>query len=389
MARSMRAAGCRPGMMVHVAYGYGLFTGGLGAHDGAQRLGCAVVPVSGGMTERQVQLITDFKPDVVMVTPSYMLAIVDEMRKLGLNPRKCSLKIGIFGAEPWTNAMREEMESELDIDALDIYGLSEVIGPGVASECVETKDGPTVWEDHFYPEIVDPATGAVLPDGEHGELVLTSLTKEAMPVIRYRTRDLTPAAAGHRAHDAADGEGHRPLRRHDHPARRQRLSRPRSRSRSSSAAVSRPITCIELGREGRLDTMNVLVEARPERGRPGDARLSRSRSSPITSRRWSASRCASPSSTPARSTARSARPSASSTCGRRTRRGSPQTQPASSRRATVSITRMPSSLSLRQGSAANCLAAGLVEIAGVLDADLLQRLEAVGGEAGRQHGERA
>ncbi len=196
VARSIRAAGGRPGMMVHVAYGYGLFTGGLGAHYGAERLGCTVIPVSGGMTERQVQLINDFKPDIIMVTPSYMLAILDEFRKQGLDPRKSSLRAGIFGAEPWTNAMREEIEEAFDLHAVDIYGLSEVMGPGVASECVETKDGLHVWEDHFYPEVIDPATGQVLPDGEKGELVFTSLTKEAMPVIRYRTRDLTRLLPG-------------------------------------------------------------------------------------------------------------------------------------------------------------------------------------------------
>ena len=191
MARSIRAAGGRSGDIVHVAYGYGLFTGGLGAHYGAEKLGCTVIPISGGMTERQVQLITDFKPDIIMVTPSYMLAILDEFRKQGLDPRKSSLRIGIFGAEPWTNAMREEIEEAFDLHAVDIYGLSEVMGPGVASECVETKDGLTVWEDHFYPEIIDPESGEVLADGEEGELVFTTLTKEALPVIRYRTRDLT------------------------------------------------------------------------------------------------------------------------------------------------------------------------------------------------------
>jgi phenylacetate-CoA ligase len=191
MARSIRAAGGRAGDIVHVAYGYGLFTGGLGAHYGAERLGCTVVPMSGGQTEKQVQLIADFEPSIIMVTPSYMLAIAEEMQRQGLDPRASSLEIGIFGAEPWTPAMRAAIEARLDIDAIDIYGLSEVIGPGVAQECIETKDGLTVWEDHFYPEIIDPETGRVLPDGERGELVFTSLTKEAMPIIRYRTRDLT------------------------------------------------------------------------------------------------------------------------------------------------------------------------------------------------------
>jgi phenylacetate-CoA ligase len=196
MARSIRASGGRAGMVCHIAYGYGLFTGGLGAHYGAERLGCTVIPVSGGMTERQVQLITDFKPEIILVTPSYSLAILDEFRKQGLDPRKSSLKVGIFGSEPWTNAMRGEIETSFDMHAVDIYGLSEVIGPGVANECVETKDGLHIWEDHFYPEIIDPETGQVLPDGEKGELVFTSLTKEAMPIIRYRTRDLTRLLPG-------------------------------------------------------------------------------------------------------------------------------------------------------------------------------------------------
>ena len=191
MARSIRAAGGRRGDIIHVAYGYGLFTGGLGAHYGAEKLGCTVIPMSGGMTERQVQLIVDFKPKIIMVTPSYMLAIVEEMQKQGIDPKTCSLRIGIFGAEPWTAAMREAIETKTSLDAIDIYGLSEIIGPGVAQECIETKDGLTVWEDHFYPEIIDPDTGEVLPEGEKGELVFTSLTKEALPMIRYRTRDLT------------------------------------------------------------------------------------------------------------------------------------------------------------------------------------------------------
>ena len=191
VARSIRAAGGRPGDMVHIAYGYGLFTGGLGAHYGAERAGCTVIPMSGGQTEKQVQLIRDFKPDIIMVTPSYMLNIIDEFARQGLDARTSSLQVGIFGAEPWTNAMRSELETRAGLDAVDIYGLSEVMGPGVASECIESKDGPVIWEDHFYPEIIDPVTGKVLPEGSHGELVFTSLTKEAMPVIRYRTRDLT------------------------------------------------------------------------------------------------------------------------------------------------------------------------------------------------------
>ncbi len=196
VARSLRAAGARPGDMVHVSYGYGLFTGGLGAHYGAEKLGLTVVPFGGGQTERQVQLIQDFQPDIIMVTPSYMLAIADEFERQGRNPAESSLRTGVFGAEPWTNDMRLAIEKRMGLDAVDIYGLSEVMGPGVANECVETKDGPTVWEDHFYPEIIDPDTGEVLPDGELGELVFTSLTKEALPIIRYRTRDLTRLLSG-------------------------------------------------------------------------------------------------------------------------------------------------------------------------------------------------
>ncbi|MES2758204.1 MAG: phenylacetate--CoA ligase PaaK [Pseudomonadota bacterium] len=191
VARSIRAAGGRAGDMVHISYGYGLFTGGLGAHYGAERLGCTVIPMSGGQTEKQVQLICDFKPEIIMVTPSYMLNIIEEFSRQGMDAADSSLKVGIFGAEPWTEAMRAEIEARAGIDAVDIYGLSEVMGPGVASECIESKDGPVIWEDHFYPEVIDPETGEVLPDGEEGELVFTSLTKEALPVIRYRTRDLT------------------------------------------------------------------------------------------------------------------------------------------------------------------------------------------------------
>ena len=191
VARSIRASGGRAGDILHVAYGYGLFTGGLGAHYGGERLGCTVIPMSGGNTEKQVQLITDFRPDIIMVTPSYMQVIVEEMQRQGLDPRASSLKVGIFGAEPWTEAMRHDIEVRAGLDAVDIYGLSEVMGPGVANECIEAKDGPVIWEDHFYPEIIDPETGEVLPDGEEGELVFTTLTKEALPVIRYRTRDLT------------------------------------------------------------------------------------------------------------------------------------------------------------------------------------------------------
>ncbi|CAD5261137.1 MULTISPECIES: phenylacetate--CoA ligase PaaK [Halomonadaceae] len=196
MARSIRAAGGSRNDKVHVAYGYGLFTGGLGAHYGAERLGCAVIPMSGGQTEKQVQLIRDFEPDIIMVTPSYMLNIADEMERQGIDPHTLPLRTGIFGAEPWTDSMRTALEQRLGIDALDIYGLSEVMGPGVGMECLETKDGPTIWEDHFYPEIIDPVSGDVLPDGEYGELVFTTLTKEGLPVIRYRTRDLTRLLPG-------------------------------------------------------------------------------------------------------------------------------------------------------------------------------------------------
>ena len=196
VARSLRASGTRSGDVVHVAYGYGLFTGGLGAHYGAEKLGCTVVPVSGGMTERQVTLIEDFAATTIMVTPSYALSILDAYREAGLDPRNSPLQVGIFGAEPWTNAMREELEQAFDMHAVDIYGLSEVIGPGVANECVETKDGPVIWEDHFYPEVINPQTGEVVPEGEEGELVFTSLTKEAFPIIRYRTRDLTRLLPG-------------------------------------------------------------------------------------------------------------------------------------------------------------------------------------------------
>ena len=260
VARSIRAAGGRPGMKVHVAYGYGLFTGGLGAHYGAEELGCTVIPVSGGMTERQVQLIIDFEPDIIMVTPSYMLAILDEFRRLGHDPRKTSLKVGIFGAEPWTNAMRLEIEQAFDMHAVDIYGLSEVIGPGVANECVETKDGLHIWEDHFYPEIVDPVSGEGLPDGSVGELVFTTLTKEGMPVIRYRTRDLTRLLPGTarsmrrmekitgRSDDMMIIRGVNvfPTQIEEHILKDQALA---------------PHYQIVLTREDRLDAMEVLVEA--------------------------------------------------------------------------------------------------------------------------------
>ena len=263
MARSIRASGGKPGMKVHVAYGYGLFTGGLGAHYGAERLGCSVIPVSGGMTERQVQLILDFEPDIIMVTPSYMLAILDEFRAKKLDPRKSSLKIGIFGAEPWTNSMRTEIEDAFGMDAVDIYGLSEVMGPGVANECVETKDGLHVWEDHFFPEIVDPETGRVLPDGERGELVFTSLTKEGMPVIRYRTRDLTRLLPGTA----------RSMRRMEKvTGRSDDMMIVRGVNVFPTQIEEQLLRCtglaphyqIELRREQRLDVMRLLVEARTD-----------------------------------------------------------------------------------------------------------------------------
>ncbi|MEU0402983.1 phenylacetate--CoA ligase PaaK [Streptomyces sp. NPDC006197] len=263
VARSLRAAGARPGHKVHVAYGYGLFTGGLGAHYGAERLGCTVIPASGGMTARQVQLIQDFRPEIIMVTPSYMLTLLDEFERQGVDPRSTSLKVGVFGAEPWTEEMRREIEERFAIDAVDIYGLSEVIGPGVAQECVETKDGLHIWEDHFYPEVVDPFTGEVLPDGEEGELVFTSLTKEAMPVIRYRTRDLTRLLPGTA----------RVFRRME-----------KVTGRSDDMIILRGVNLfptqieeivlrtpgvaphfqLRLTREGRLDALTVRAEARPD-----------------------------------------------------------------------------------------------------------------------------
>ena len=262
VARSMRASGTRPGEVVHVAYGYGLFTGGLGAHYGAERLGCTVVPVSGGMTERQVMLIQDFKPSTILVTPSYMLNILEQFRKMGIDQRQTSLKVGIFGAEPWTNKMRVEIEDAFNMDAVDIYGLSEVLGPGVANECVETKDGLHVWEDHFYPEIINPETGEVLPDGELGELVFTTLTKEGQPMIRFRTRDLTRLLPGTA----------RTMRRME-----------KVTGRSDDMIIMRgvnlfptqieelvlnqrelaPYFQIELNREARMDSMRVHVEAMP------------------------------------------------------------------------------------------------------------------------------
>ncbi|WP_329406696.1 phenylacetate--CoA ligase [Streptomyces sp. NBC_00704] len=263
MARSLRAAGARPGDTVHVAYGYGLFTGGLGAHYGAERLGCTVIPASGGMTSRQVRLILDLEPRVIMVTPSYMLTLLDEFERQGVDPRSTSLRVGVFGAEPWTEAMRQEIEERCAIDAVDVYGLSEVVGPGVAQECVETKDGLHVWEDHFFPEVVDPVTGEVLPEGEEGELVFTSLTKEAMPVVRYRTRDLTRLLPG--------------------TARVFRRMR-KVTGRSDDMVILRGVNLfptqieeivlrtpgvaphfqLRLTREGRLDALTVRAEARPD-----------------------------------------------------------------------------------------------------------------------------
>ncbi|HKM37188.1 MAG TPA: phenylacetate--CoA ligase PaaK [Thiopseudomonas sp.] len=263
VARSIRAAGGHAGDKVHIAYGYGIFTGGLGAHYGAERLGCTVIPMSGGQTEKQVQLINDFGPDIIMVTPSYMLNIADEMDRQGIDPHKLPLRIGIFGAEPWTDSMRTELEERLGIQALDIYGLSEVMGPGVGMECAETKDGPTIWEDHFYPEIINPSTGEVLPDGEYGELVFTSLTKEALPVIRYRTRDLTRLLPGTA----------RPMRRID-----------KITGRSDDMLIIRGVNVfptqieeqvlkirqlapqyeIVIYRDGNLDCVDIRVELRPE-----------------------------------------------------------------------------------------------------------------------------
>ncbi|MFD7259850.1 phenylacetate--CoA ligase PaaK [Streptomyces sp. NPDC059874] len=264
VARSMRAAGGRPGQIVHIAYGYGLFTGGLGAHYGAERLGCTVVPASGGMTDRQVRLIEDFRPEVIMVTPSYMLTLLDEMERQGIDPRATSLRTGIFGAEPWTEEMRREIEDRLDIDAVDIYGLSEVMGPGVAQECVETKDGLHIWEDHFYPEVVDPLTGEVMPDGEPGELVFTSLTKEAMPVIRYRTRDLTRLLPGtarpaFRRMEKVTGRTDDMI-----ILRGVNLYPTQVEEILLRTAGLAPHFQLRLTREGRLDALTVRVEARRE-----------------------------------------------------------------------------------------------------------------------------
>ncbi|WP_150427347.1 phenylacetate--CoA ligase PaaK [Dechloromonas sp. CZR5] len=263
IARSIYASGGRPGDIVHVAYGYGLFTGGLGAHYGAEKLGCTVIPMSGGQTEKQVQLICDFKPSIIMVTPSYMLNIADEFRRQGIDPRSTHLRISIHGAEPWTDAMRREIESTFGIDAIDIYGLSEVIGPGVANECAETKDGPVIWEDHFYPEIIDPITGEVLPEGSQGELVFTSLTKEAMPIVRYRTRDLTrllpPTARSMRRIDRITGRSDDML-----IIRGVNVFPSQIEELILKQAKLSPHYQIEVSRDGHLDSMKVNVEIKPE-----------------------------------------------------------------------------------------------------------------------------
>ncbi len=259
VARSIHAAGGRPGQIVHIAYGYGLFTGGLGAHYGAERLGLSVVPISGGQTEKQVQLIQDFRPDIIMVTPSYMLTIAEEFERQGLDCAASSLRTGIFGAEPWSDTLRKEIERRAGLDAVDIYGLSEVMGPGVASECVESKDGPVVWEDHFYAEIVDPATGAVLPDGEEGELVLTSLTKEALPVIRYRTRDRTrllpPTSRGMRRLGRINGRTDDML-----IIRGVNVFPSQIEELILKDGAFLPLYLLEVTREGHLDSMTVHVE---------------------------------------------------------------------------------------------------------------------------------
>jgi phenylacetate-CoA ligase len=263
VARSIYAAGGRPEDKIHIAYGYGLFTGGLGAHYGAERLGCTVIPMSGGQTEKQVQLIKDFDPDLIMVTPSYMLNIADEMTKQGIDPQSIALRTGIFGAEPWTEMMRKEMQDRLSMNAVDIYGLSEVMGPGVAQECIETKDGPTIWEDHFYPEIIDPATGEVLPDGEEGELVFTSLTKEAMPVIRYRTRDLTRLLPGTartmRRMGKITGRSDDML-----IIRGVNVFPTQIEEQICSIKGLSPHYQIELSKKGNMDNIKVLVEKQPE-----------------------------------------------------------------------------------------------------------------------------
>ncbi|GGO79171.1 phenylacetate-coenzyme A ligase [Marinobacterium nitratireducens] len=275
VARSLRAAGAHAGDLIHIAYGYGLFTGGLGAHYGAERLGATVIPMSGGQTEKQVQLIRDFNPDVIMVTPSYMLNLADEMERQGLDPHKLNLRLGVFGAEPWTGTMRTELEQRLGIDAMDIYGLSEVMGPGVGMECLETKDGPTIWEDHFYPEIIDPVSGEALPDGEYGELVFTSLTKEALPIIRYRTRDLTRLLPGTA----------RPMRRIDKITGRSddmliirgvNVFPTQVEEQILRVAELSPHFEMVISKNGNLDQVEVKVELKPDAagiGEDGEARV--------------------------------------------------------------------------------------------------------------------
>ncbi|HEU0147281.1 MAG TPA: phenylacetate--CoA ligase PaaK, partial [Bradyrhizobium sp.] len=263
VARSIRAAGGRPGDICHISYGYGLFTGGLGAHYGAERLGCTVIPMSGGQTEKQVQLIQDFKPDIIMVTPSYMLNIVEEFLRQGVDASECSLRVGIFGAEPWTDSMRAEIEARAGIDAVDIYGLSEVMGPGVASECVESKDGPVIWEDHFYPEIIDPETGQLLADGEEGELVFTSLTKEALPMVRYRTRDLTrllpPTSRSMRRMGKITGRSDDML-----IIRGVNVFPTQIEELVLKTPILAPLYQLVVTRDGHLDKLEVIVEARQE-----------------------------------------------------------------------------------------------------------------------------
>ncbi len=272
MARSIYAAGGRPGHILHNAYGYGLFTGGLGLHYGAERLGCTTVPVSGGMTERQVQLINDFQPDIISVTPSYMLAIGDEFDRQGIDSRRCSIRIGLHGAEPWTDSMRNEIEQRFDMDAINLYGLSEILGPGVAGECIETKDGLTLWEDHFYPEIIDPQTGEVLPDGEFGELVFTTLTKEALPMIRYRTRDLTrllpPSARTMRRCDRIAGRSDDMM-----IIRGVNVFPTQIEEQILKHASLSPHYLLELRRERSLDELRVVVEARASLAASGEAAM--------------------------------------------------------------------------------------------------------------------
>jgi len=272
VARSIYAAGGRPKDKIHISYGYGLFTGGLGAHYGAERLGCAVIPMGGGQTEKQVQLIKDFDPDLIMVTPSYMLNIADEIHRQGLDPVKLALRTGIFGAEPWTNAMRTDIQDRMAIEAVDIYGLSEIMGPGVAQECIETKDGPTIWEDHFYPEVIDPQTGQVLPDGKEGELVFTSLSKEGMPMIRYRTRDLTRLLPG----------SARTMRRMDKITGRsddmliiRGVNVFPSQIEEQVCAIEglAPHYLIEINKQGNLDTVTVRVESDPRQSTQSEEQL--------------------------------------------------------------------------------------------------------------------